>query len=41
MILCENVTVLIEGVRPNKASGTQWIAHKIRTMTQILDKFGL
>ena len=24
-----------------RASGTQWISHKIGTMTQILDRFGL
>ena len=29
------------GFRPIRASGTQWISHKIGAMTQILDKFGL
>ena len=29
------------GNRPIRASGTQWIFHKIGPMTRILDKFGL
>ncbi|XP_065654876.1 zinc finger protein 862-like [Hydra vulgaris] len=40
-ILEEGNSFDIAGSRPNKASGTRWIAHKIQALEMILDKYGV
>ena len=40
-IYSDSFEFLDQGVKPKKASGTRWIAHKTRALDLIIDKFGL
>ena len=40
-IYSDSFEFLDGGVKPKKASGTQWIAHKMQVLDLIIDKYGL